>query len=92
MEGSCHKHDRDQEFYYSLVCWRFDQLQRRRSCQKHKMGQFCKKNIVGTVTEHLLVWEGEGSSLPEWSSGVDVEDEEDVEEQISCNTRKDRFI
>ena len=34
-------------------------------------------SIVGTVTEHLLVWEGEDSALPEWTSGLDVEDEED---------------
>ena len=34
-------------------------------------------SIVGTVTEHLLVWEREESALPEWISGLDVEDEED---------------
>ena len=48
-------------------------------------------SIIGTVTEHLLVWEGENSALPEWTSGLDVEDEEEDQNQHSCNTRKDRF-
>ena len=48
-------------------------------------------SIIGTVTEHLLVWEGDDSTLPEWTSGVDV-DEEEESGQMSCNTRKDRFI
>ena len=39
----------------------------------------------------LLVWEGEDSTLPEWTSGVDVDEEEELG-QMSCNTRKDRFI
>ena len=43
------------------------------------------------MTEHLQDWEGEASALPEWTSGIDVEDDED-EEQSSCNTRKDRCL
>ena len=40
-------------------------------------------SIVGTVTEHLLVWEREESALPEWISGLDVEDEEDQNQHFA---------
>ena len=29
---------------------------------------------AGTVTEHLLAWDGEDSSLPEWTADLEVED------------------
>ena len=49
-------------------------------------------NVTGAVTEHLLVWEGEDSALPEWTAEIDVEDEEVAENRHkSCNTRKDRL-
>ena len=49
---------------------------------------------LGTVTEHLLVWDGD-NALPEWTAGLEIEADEveDVAEEISsgCNTRKDRY-
>ena len=47
-----------------------------------------KQCPIGGVTEHLLVWEEEDSPLPEWTSGIDVEDDVGVS---GCNTRKDRY-
>ena len=38
-----------------------------------------------------MVFEGEDSTLLEWTSGVDIDEEEELG-QMSCNTRKDRFI
>ena len=50
--------------------------------------------VLGTVTEHLLVWDGD-DALPEWTAGIALEEEE-VEDEVvegnaSCNTRKDRY-
>ena len=47
--------------------------------------------VLGTVTEHLLVWDGD-DALP---AGIALEEEE-VEDEVvegsaSCNTRKDRY-
>ena len=47
--------------------------------------------ISGTVTEHLLVWDGGDTALPEWTAGIDVEAEEESTAG-SCNTRKDRHV
>ena len=46
---------------------------------------------AGTVTEHLLAWDGEDSSLPEWTADLEVEDAR-ADEGTSCNTRKDRQV
>ena len=50
--------------------------------------------FLGTITEHLLVWDGD-TALPEWTAGVEVETdgvEDSVEEgSAGCNTRKDRY-
>ena len=48
-----------------------------------------KLSVIGTVTEHLLVWDGEDSGLPEWTAGLELEDEGE-EIASTCNTRKDR--
>ena len=49
---------------------------------------------LGTVKEHLLVWDGD-NALPEWTSGIEVENEEVEDEaeegSAGCNTRKDRY-
>ena len=47
--------------------------------------------ITGTVTEHLLVWDGGDAALPEWTAGLDVESEEESTAR-SSNTRKDRHV
>ena len=50
--------------------------------------------FLGTITEHLLVWDGD-TALPEWTRGVEDETDgvEDAVEQGSTgwNTRKDRY-
>ena len=49
---------------------------------------------LGTVKEHLLVWDGD-NALPEGTSGIEVENEEVEDEaeegSAGCNTRKDRY-
>lgn len=49
-------------------------------------------SCTGTVTEHLLAWDEEDTSLPEWTTDIDLEDDEDDDISSSCNTRKDRYI
>ena len=49
---------------------------------------------LGTVTEHLLVWDGD-NALPELTAGIEVEkvevEDEAEEGSAGCNTQKDRY-